>query len=262
MHSYAPIVNRSSAIYRFGLGQATPTLGQQATVGTVLGSQVGLTTALSTGSATEGAIAGGLALAGAFVPVAGPFIEALAGLVGPIASLFKGCGSTCTQATQYANQAVSVIEQAFAQYWAQPVRYASSQQAYLNAFDQIWGWMQQACGNPQLGAAGEACISERARGGASTWCCNSNGQWNYGPKTVTTTITNVGNGKCVGCDMFVTLRDPVAQDTGVQPDPVPGAVATAAGGDVLSTITGGTGGSWLIPLLLVGAGAFFFMSGV
>lgn len=46
----------------------------------------------------------------------------------------------------------------------------ADQAAALGAFDSAWQWLQSgvACGNPQLGAAGQNCINDRAPG-SSKW---------------------------------------------------------------------------------------------
>jgi hypothetical protein len=55
-------------------------------------------------------------------------------------------------------------------YFAEPASCAS-QRAALDAYDQAWAWLQSpaACGNPNYGQAGNACISDRAPGGKYPW---------------------------------------------------------------------------------------------
>ena len=76
--------------------------------------------------------------------------------------------------------------------------------------------MQQSCGNPALGAAGQRCISERlVRGGSAPWCTKPNN---------------------VGCDWYTTIYDPIANDPNVVADPasaVNSVVSSIAGGNVL-----------------------------
>lgn len=47
----------------------------------------------------------------------------------------------------------------------------ADQATALSAFDSAWQWLQsaQACGNPQLGAAGQNCVGDRAPGGRWDW---------------------------------------------------------------------------------------------
>lgn len=47
----------------------------------------------------------------------------------------------------------------------------ASQRAALDAYDQAWAWLQSpaACGDPNFGAAGNRCISDRAPTGKTPW---------------------------------------------------------------------------------------------
>jgi len=172
------------------------------------------------------------ALAPATGPAA-PFIAAAAGLVAFFGNLFQGCGQTCIQATNYANQAGSQLDTLMAQYFAQPVRTTSMQQAYLQACQQIFAWLQQMCGNPALGNAGKRCIAERLVQRACPSTLND---------------SNIGGGQIDFCDYISTFIVPVENDTAVVPD------SQAAG-----TSTGTTEGSTtatttdLTPLLLIAA---------
>lgn len=167
--------------------------------------------------------------AGAFdpEPISKAFILAAAALSGPIISLFSGCGQTCVQATQYADQAGAAMKQIADQYWAATVRTKSMQQAALSNFQQIIAALQQACSNPALGAAGQRCISERlVRGGSAPWCPTR-----------------------TGCDYYTSIVDPIANDTNVVDDtnPVQG---------VLSSLTGGAAPAWLAGAALLGIGVW------
>lgn len=68
-------------------------------------------------------------------------------------------------------------------------RTRASQAAALQNFDDAWAYLAggEACGNPQLGNPGQACIADRNRGGRWDW--------------------------------FSYYRDPIAQDAGVKADP-------------------------------------------
>lgn len=139
--------------------------------------------------------------AGASGPAA-PFILAAAAAIGPLISLIKGliansgCGQTCVVATKYADQAGAAMKKLKDDYFAQPVRYRSSQQAVLSNMEELMSALEQACSNPALGDAGRRCISERlVRGGTAPWCPTK-----------------------TGCDYYATLVDPVANDTGVVED--------------------------------------------
>jgi len=189
-------------------------------------------------STLGGTAASILALSPATGPAA-PFVAAAAALVGIIGNLFHGCGNTCIQATQYANQAGAQLDTLKAQYFALPVpRPYAAQQAYLQAVTQIVNWLQQMCGNPALGAAGQRCISERlVRGGTAPWCPTH-----------------------TGCDYWSTFYDPVANDPDVAPPPSPAAAATSSVTSAISSALPASVSGLLtasvfgLPLWLIGAG--------
>lgn len=56
-------------------------------------------------------------------------------------------------------------------YFSNPARTCADQRAALNAYDESWLWLQSpaACGNPNFGAAGNACIGDRAPNGRWPW---------------------------------------------------------------------------------------------
>jgi len=158
-----------------------------------------------------GSVATTIAVAvGAIAPPIGALIAAGAAIAGPIIGLFQGCGQTCVQATQYANQAADAMTQLSNNYWSAPVRTIALQQATLQQMQQIMQAMQQACGNPALGSAGQRCISERlVRGGTAPWCPTSDH---------------------TGCDMWTVNYDPIANDPGVVPDSTLAASAASIAG--------------------------------
>ena len=179
---------------------------------------MGATTAQIAGQSTTAALesAGGIMLAIPGLQLPGAIVAAVGAIAGPIISMFNGCGQTCVQATQYANQAATAVQQIHDTYFAQPVHYKSVQDGTLSQLQQIFQAMQQACGNPALGAAGQRCISERlVRGGSAPWCTKPNN---------------------VGCDWYTTIYDPIANDPNVVADPasaVNSVVSSIAGGNVL-----------------------------
>ncbi len=150
--------------------------------------------AKSSGSPAIGAAITGTSLAATimlFSSAAGPFapfVALAAGLIGPIASMFKGCGSTCIEATKIADASESAANQLFDAWNAQPVHYYSVQQAYLAAINDVQKYLFGACSSQTLGAAGQRCVSERQRGGKY--------------------------------DFFSHYVDPVANATNIVPDPV------------------------------------------
>lgn len=213
----------------------------QSTSSTITGSAIGAAslgfqTALTTGSKVLGGVAAGLMAAAPFAGPAAPFLSLAAGLVGPIGSMFKGCGNTCVEATKIADQAQFALEQVRDKYFAQPVRYKASQVAALYAVEQVIGYINQACGNPALGAAGQRCISERTvRGGTAPWCPTGR-----------------------GCDYWTEYYDPIANDPDVVPDPQGTAVSGAGAGAGAAGTGSGVAGFAAAPmplLLLIGAAA-------
>lgn len=58
-----------------------------------------------------------------------------------------------------------------AAYFAERAPTCADQRAALNAYDEAWLWLQSpaACGNPNFGAPGNACIQDRSIGGRWPW---------------------------------------------------------------------------------------------
>lgn len=250
--------------YLLSVGQANQVFKGVRGVGRVgvvqPGSASSIASVAAAGAATTGAILASLSPA---LAMAGPIGAAVAGLTAvgiAIASLFQGCGQTCVAATNIANQVSTYLQQNLQHYMNANPRYRSLQLAALNNFDTAWTALVQGCSDPSLGQAGAACISERQRGGVSQWCCNS-------PTSTPAGQCKTGEGNmvncCSGCDMFVTLRDPIANDPNVVPDPVAGSTEVVnAQGQVVGTTTaaGGSGSGFPMPLLLIAAGVVLFMT--
>lgn len=212
----------------------------------VAGSAIqGYGTATAIGGGSTGAIIGAaqagltstvaIMMSMGMIPVVGPIIAGIAALIGPIASLFKGCGQTCIMATKIADQAGVAQQQIVDYYWSQPVHYYSVQQAALKGISDIATAINQACSNPALGEAGQRCISERTvRGGTAPWCPTPDH---------------------TGCDIWTAYYDPIAHDPAVVPDPV-AATSDPAHSDTLQAglaqLSSGTGIS--APILLIGGG--------
>lgn len=173
--------------------------------------------------------------------VTGPVGAAIAGLVAVgslLASVFKGCGSTCTEATSIANQVEQALQQNLSTYMSAPVHYASAQAAALNNFQTAWNALTQACGNPQLLSAGTNCISERQQGACSYktspggWQQNSAGAWAYVPPGANNSGSSCWN-------WWIGYHDPIANDPTVVPDPSPVSASSPIGasvGGVVNTI--------------------------
>lgn len=161
--------------------------------------------------------------------ITGPVGAAIAGLVAVgtlLASVFKGCGQTCVEASDIANQVESALQQNLQQYLSSPVHYQSLQTAALNNFQTAWTALTQACGAASLASAGQNCISERQQGACSYktspggWTQSSAGVWTY---------TYPGaNGSGSSCwNWFIGYHDPIANDPTVVADPA-GTAATSA----------------------------------
>lgn len=101
------------------------------------------------------------------IPIVG---AALAGVVAGIeAILNSGCGETCIETSQWANQASAQLDRMMAAYFGVPApRPQSLQSACLQIFQQIWNTLVQQCSQPNLGTAGQNCISDR-QDGACKW---------------------------------------------------------------------------------------------
>ena len=114
---------------------------------------------------------GGLLTALPFSGPAAPFVAIAAGITevgGAIMNLIgvgKGCGPTCVQTSQWANQAETLLQQNLNAYFAQPApRSAASQQAAMANFTAVWNQLMQICSQPGLGTAGQHCVSDRQQG--------------------------------------------------------------------------------------------------
>jgi hypothetical protein len=203
-------------------------------------------TGIATTTSILGALGSTLTIAGLAIPVVGVAITALVTVGIAVANMFKGCGQTCVASSNIANQAGDILAQNVNAYTASPIRYASMQAAALNTFDTTWAALQKACSNPALQAAGQRCITDR-QAGACTWKASPGG-WNADG-----TFTHWGAaGSGSACwNYFVGMRDPIANDPFVQPDPTPSSVGSSvsgAGESISSSLS-----SIPSPLLLAGA---------
>jgi hypothetical protein len=196
-------VPRHAREWRPNLGQTSTQLAQTgislATTGTVAGS----------------AIAG----ASAIGAIAGP-IGAIAGtLIGLLTQIFSGCGQSCTLTSDAANQIEQVLQQNLAAYFGSS-RTQSEQAAALANFDNTWAKLQQYCGQPSFGSAGQNCITDRESGS----CAYKTSPGSFDGCTWNGAGANNSGSTC--WNWFVGYRDPIANDPCVVPD---AAVQTAAG---------------------------------
>jgi hypothetical protein len=188
-------------------------------------------------AAVSAAVAAGL-IGTAAIPFVGPAIAAAA-LVASILIKNSGCGQTCIQTSQWANQAAAALQQNSDAYFALPVlRSRSNQLLALQTFDQIWAKLVEMCSDPQWGDAGKRCISDR-QAGACVWHQNRSG--GHPGEPAVGECWNWRNG----------YRDPIANDPNVVDDSV-SSVASSVSGSIDSFFGGAAGGLDLVPLLVIG----------
>lgn len=205
---------------RMGLGQASA--GQ-------VGLQVGSTVA----SAVTPKVAAVLASKGIFgvtsaahmVPIVGSIAAGI--IMGITAWMNRKGPRQKTATTEIVNQAEPKMRENLEAYLNGP-RTLQAQAVHLAMFDDFWQFVLTNCGQKEMGAPGERCISERERGGEAPWCPTPDHR---------------------GCDWFTLYRDPIEFDEQVKADPLE--QATQAGG-ILSFQTAEGGFNWK-PLALAGA---------
>ena len=203
------------------------------------------------GSAVSAAAAAGL-IAGAAVPFIGPAIAVVAIAVEALIAN-SGCGITCVETSQWANQAEPLLKQNIAAYFAQPAPRSQSNQALaLQTFDKVWATLTAQCSQPGTGDAGKRCISDRDSG-ACTW-----------KQTATSPLLSYPGepqpGEC--WNWYSGYRDPIANDPDVMPDEMSSASSSSASGSFASLLTGGSSdmSSLLLPALLLGAGVAVYLA--
>lgn len=171
--------------------------------------------AAAASTAVGAAVAGGVltaASAGLLAPVA-PIVGMLIG------NLFTP--DYCKiDASNAANEASNQMEQNLQSWQALPKteKCSSIQAYYLQNYDNLWQALVSYCSNPQLGSAGQRCISDREPGG----------RWPY----------------------QTYYRDPIANDSSVLPD----AECPALVGQTTSSVTSVIAKDWptfIIPVALL-----------
>lgn len=183
------------------------------------------------GQQVTSAVGGTLLTAAPFAGPAAPFVAIAGGiteLLGAI-GIGKGCGQTCITASNYANQAETLLKQNLSAYMALATpRAQSAQQAALNNFTQIWNGLVTACAGVP-GDAGKNCVQDR-QAGSCKWK-DANGQcWNW----------------------FIGYHDPIANDPQTYNDSV-SAVTGGAGGTGIASAVGGTSSIlWIGAAVLAG----------
>ena len=192
-------------------------LGSAASAGQQI--QIGGTIAASTATAILGSMTAGGATAifgitSAAVPVIGAALVAATLLVQYLVTN-SGCGQTCIETSQWANQAAAALQKVLDAYFALPAPRTEAQKAVAIAnFQAIWAQLVAACGQPGTGNAGVRCISDR-QAGACTW------KQKYAP--VYPGEPNIG--EC--WNWFSGYLNPIQQDP-VVPDPAPTVASVAS----------------------------------
>jgi hypothetical protein len=217
-----------------GLGLTNAQTVQVVQAGTpIIGSVV---TGAAAASASASIAAGGTGLILGMAPaLAVPIIGAAIVGITILATLLiknSGCGQTCIETSQWANQAEALLQNNITTYFAQTApRSASQQAAALANFDAIWARLVALCSPPATGNAGKKCISDRQAGScAYTQPANKVPPWG-----------TPAAGQC--WNWFSGYRDPIANDSDVYDDSVGAAVsnAAAAASSALSSSASGSG---------------------
>jgi hypothetical protein len=221
-----------------GLGQSTQQISAIAATGA--STTVGILVALGTIAGPIGAVAAGLIAVG----------QVLVGV-------FKGCGQTCIDASNIANQVAQALEQNLSEYMSAPVHTESMQAAALNNFQTAWNALTQACGNPALLSAGKNCISDRQQGSCAYktspggWQ-QTNGTWKY--------VSPGPNNSGSACwNWWIGYHDPIANDPTVVPDAVVTTASPTPGGTATNITTPVTGPSELGPIVLIGGAVLLLL---
>lgn len=177
----------------------------------------------------------------AFSVIGGPVgavIAAIAGVGVLLAKTFQGCGATCVQASQYANQVeLNVLRPNVQAYLSSPIRTVSMQAAAINNYNTAIAALQQACGQAALGQVGVNCIDQRVNASSCQWKASPGGWVQNSDGTCSYTPWGA-NGSGSSCwNWVIGYLDPIQNDPCVQPD----SVLTA--GDSSSSILSGASGT-------------------
>ena len=190
-----------------------------------------------------------------FSVITGPIGAAIAGAIAIaqlLVGIFQGCGQTCVEASNIANQVEPALQQNLAAYLASPVRTVSMQAAFLNNFQTAWNALTQACGNPSLQTAGKNCISDRQQGSCAYK--TTPGGWTQGTDGTCTYTYPGANGSGTACwNWWIGYHDPIANDPCVVPDSavLSSPSTSSAIGTTGSAIA--TASADYTPLVLIGA---------
>lgn len=217
-----------------GMGQ----MSTGETAASIAGQGAVLTTSILSGLSIASTVAAGgtaatatvLGISALVVPVIGAAIAGLIAIGIALANTFKGCGQTCIAATSYANQVEPILQQNLQTYINSPVRTVSMQAAAVNNYNTAIAALQQACGQPALGAAGKNCIDERINASSCQWKASPGGWSGDCPGTYQGYGASGSGSACV--NWVILYLDPIQNDPCVQPDSV---LSTSSGSGVVSS---------------------------
>jgi hypothetical protein len=187
------------------------------------------------------AAGGALLTAAPFTGPAAPFV-AIAGAITEMLASFgigTGCGQTCVLSSDFANQAEALLQENISTYFGiAPPRPQIAQTAAEANFNQVWNWLVQQCSNPQLGQAGQNCISERQQG-ACFWHQTGQPQFPGQP----------AYGQC--WNWYASYYAPIATDPAV-PDAQASTAPISASSSASAGTTSGAGTDWagLVPVAI------------
>lgn len=176
------------------------------------------------------------------LPVAG-LISAGLSIVNTAITLImnSGCGVTCVETSDWANQAENLLKQNISAYFALPApRSPNDQAAALANFDTIWAGLEARCGASGTGTAGIKCISDR-EAGACTW-----------QQTSTSPLLGYpGEPQPGTCwNWFSGYRDPIANDPDVADLTAVSPTVASIGADAASALSAVSSSSTSTLLLL------------
>lgn len=113
------------------------------------------------------------------VPVIGAAMVGVTIAVVALLRASRGCGATCVQTSEWANQAEALLKDNLNAYMALPVpRSRSAWNTAISNFNVVWAQLVQLCGDPAMGDAGRRCVSDR-QSGACVWRDASGQCWNW-----------------------------------------------------------------------------------
>src|ERR1017187_7416309 len=138
------------AISQFQIGQQSTSRNIQVAGSMVAGTATAIVGSIASSLAASGGTVIGLTAAtlSAAVPIIGAALAAATLLVQYLVTN-SGCGITCVETSEWANQAAAALQQVMDGYFALPSPRTATQKALAIAnFNTIWAQLQQACGQP------------------------------------------------------------------------------------------------------------------